>query len=180
MLAALAAPPDPGLDELLGAHAARIVRQEVLRHARAWAAAVAPDRAFEASTADAAAAALEGHDGPVLFVAPDVPGLDARVAEAALADLRGGAGFVVGPTTDGSLYLLAIPDAAPEHVALLGLAPDELFAAAAKLPEGLGMLRSERRLVTPADARALAADPGLALELAAPLAAGLDVRARRG
>lgn len=156
------------------------MRHEVLRHARAWAAAVAPGRAFEANTAGAAAAALEGHGGPVLFVAPDVPGIDTGLADAALADLADGAGIVVGPALDGTPYLVALPSAGPDELALLDVDRDGLFAAAAAMPEGLGMLRSERRLVTPADARALAADPGLALELALPLAAGLDVRARRG
>jgi surface antigen len=179
VLAALAHEPDPALDELLGAHAAQIVRQELLRQARRWAAAAAPGRAFEANTVGAAVAALEGHAGPVLFVAPDVPGIDARLAEHALEDLAAGAGIVVGPTNDGTPYLVGTPDLAPERLALLQMSREDLFAVVAGLEGGMGMLRSERRLVTPADARALAADPALALELALPLAAGLDVRARR-
>jgi hypothetical protein len=179
VLAALAHPPDPALDELLGAQAAQIIRAEVQRAVCAWAARVAPDRAYEATTAAAAAAALEGHEGPVLFVAGDVPEIRDSAASGALEDLRAGAEVVVGPTNDGTPYLLALPDAAPERLVLLDASRDELFAAAAAMAGGIGMLRSERRLVTPADARALAADPALPLELALPLAAGLDVRSRR-
>lgn len=153
----------------------------MLRIACAWAAAVAPGHAFEANTIGAAAAALEGHEGPVIFVAPDVPGLDERVGAAALEDLAAGAAFVVGPTNDGSPYLLAFPDASPERLALLEREHrEELFALAEGMEGGLGMVRSERRLVSPSDARALAADPALPVELALPLAAGLDVRRRRG
>jgi hypothetical protein len=42
----------------------------------------------------------------------------------------------------------------------------------------LAMLRSERRLVSPADARALAADPRAPLELSVLLSAGMPVRSR--
>jgi hypothetical protein len=155
------------------------VRREVVARARRWAAAAAPDRAFEATTVAAAVAALEGHEGPLLLVAPDVPGLDDRLAADALEDLAEGVGISVGPTTDGSPYLVALPSAAPELLALVELDREQLFGAVVGLEGGMGMLRSERRLVTPADARALAADPALALELALPLAAGLDVRSRR-
>jgi surface antigen len=155
------------------------VRREVLAVARRWVAAAAPDRAFEATTVGAAVAALEGHDGPLLLVAPDVPGLDDGLAAAALEDLADGVGISVGPTTDGSPYLVALPSAAPELLALVELNREELFAAVVGLEGGMGMLRAERRLVSPADARAFSADPSLAPELAAPLAAALDVRARR-
>jgi hypothetical protein len=179
VLGALGKPPDPALDELLGDQAAAIVRREVAGIARRWAAAAAPDRAFEATTVAAAVAALDGHDGPLLLVAPDVPGLDVGLTAAALEDLEAGAGIVVGPATDGSPYLVALPSADADRLALVELGREQLFAEVAGLEGGMGMLRCERRLVSPADARALAADPGLALELALPLAAGLDVRARR-
>ncbi len=179
MLGALGKPPDPQLDALLGDVAAGMLRREIAAGARRWAAAVAPGHAFEANTVGAAVAAVEGHDGPLLLVAPDVPRLDAGLAEAALGDLEAGAGISVGPATDGSPYLVALPAATPELLALVELDREQLFAAVASLEGGMGMLRSERRLVTPADARALAADPALPLELAAPLAAALDVRARR-
>ncbi|HEX6389008.1 MAG TPA: hypothetical protein VFZ89_06170 [Solirubrobacteraceae bacterium] len=179
MLGALGKGPDPALDELLGEVAAGIVRREVHAIARRWAAAVAPDRAFEANTVDAAVAAVAGHDGPLLLVAPDVPGLDEGLAAAALEDIEEGVGISVGPTNDGSPYLVALPSPSPELLGLVVLGREELFGAVAGLEGGMGMLRAERRLVTPADARALAADPSLAPELAAPLAAALDVRTRR-
>jgi len=179
VLGALSAAPDPALDELLGAQAAAIVRREIEATARRWAAAAAPGRAFEATTVAAAVAALEDHAGPLLLVASDVPGLDAGLAQAALDDLEAGVGISVGPTTDGSPYLVALPDTDPQRLALVELDREALFAAVVGLEGGMGMLRAERRLVTPADARAHAADPSLPLELALPLAAGLDVRARR-
>jgi hypothetical protein len=179
VLGALAAPRDASLDDLLGEVAARLVREELLRGARAWAADVAPGRAFEATTVAAAREGLAGWSGPVLLVAPDVPGLDARLARDALSDLEEGAGVVVGPTTDGTPYLVGLPSAGEDALALVSVSRDELFAMAAGMAGGLGMLRSERRLVSAADARALAADPATPLELAAPLGAGLDVRARR-
>ncbi len=179
MLGALSAKPDPALDELLGAQAAAIVRREVAGMARRWAAAAAPGLAFEATTVAAALAALGDHTGPLLLVAADVPGLDPGLALAALEDLEAGVGISVGPTTDGSPYLVALPDADPERLALVELDREALFAAVVGLDGGMGMLRAERRLVTAADARAHAADPALALELALPLAAGLDVRSRR-
>jgi hypothetical protein len=164
---------------LLGPEAAAIVRRELHAIARRWAAAAAPGRAFEATTLAAALAAIEGHDGPLLFVAPDVPCLDDTLAAAALEDLAAGAGISVGPTGDGSPYIVALPSADPALLALAELGRDELFAAVAGLDGGMGMLRAERRLASVADAQAFAADPALALELAVPLAAGLDVRARR-
>jgi hypothetical protein len=121
--------------------------------------------------ADAAAAvtALDGHAGPVLLVAPDVPGLDDRLARTALADLAAGAGLAMAPATDGRPFLLALARADPAlvHAAAGGLADRQ---AAAELIGGeFGLLRSERRLVTPGDARAFAADPLTPPELAALL-----------
>lgn len=55
---------------------------------------------------------------------------------------------------------MALASADPQLLALFdGHRPrDEIFAAATQLGE-VGLLRSERRLVTPEDARALALDP---------------------
>jgi len=159
VLYALAAPRDPGLDELLGEERATALRRELALRARRWAALVAPDVAFEATTIDAASMALHGHEGPVLLVAPDVPRLDPRLAPAALADLDDGALVVIGPSGDGSPFVVALPSADHEILALAGAG----FAALADDPRvgerGVGMLMSERRLVTPDDARAYAADP---------------------
>jgi hypothetical protein len=179
VLGALAKPLDPALDELLGPEAAGIARREVHAVARRFVAAAAPGKAFEANTVGAAVAAVAGHDGPLLLVASDVPGLDVSLATAALEDLADGVGISVGPSTDGSPYLVALPAAKPELLALIELDREQLFGAVVGLEGGMGMLRAERRLVSPSDARALAADPSLPLELAIPLAAALDVRTRR-
>jgi hypothetical protein len=178
VLASLAAPEDPALADVLGAVAAGALRRELAGRARRWAAAVAPGAAFEATTPGAALAALTGHDGPVLLVAPDVPGLDARLAEAALADLAGGAAMTFGPTTDGSFFLVGLPRADPALVEAVEGGFDAATARARADATELAMLRSERRLVSPADARALAADPRTPLELSLLLSAGLPVRSR--
>ena len=178
VLASLAAPADPALDDLLGAVAAAALRRELARRARRWAAAAAPGQAFEATTPDAALAALAGHPGPVLLVAPDVPGLDLRLAEAALADLAQGAAMTFAPTTDGSPFLVGLQRADASLVAAVEGGFDSAAARAREDRSELAMLRSERRLVTPADARALAADPQAPLELSLLLSVGFPVRSR--
>jgi hypothetical protein len=169
VVATLGAPADPALDEELGAERAGALRELLGRRALAWAAAHAP--VLHAAVADggAAVAALDGHAGPVLLVAPDVPGLDDRLARAALEDIAEGAGLAMAPATDGRPFLLVLARADPDLVraASDGL-PDR--QAAADLTEGeFGLLRSERRLVTPGDARAFAADPLTPPDLAALL-----------
>jgi hypothetical protein len=176
VLATLAAPADPGLDDLLGAGSAGGLRNAMAARARRWAAAVAPGRAYEANTAGAAIAALHGHTGPVLLAAPDVPGLDVRHAEIALGDLSAGALAAIAPATDATPFLLGFAHAEPELIELAGAA-FEALAQRIYAGEGiLGLLRSERRLVTPADARALAADPVAPEELLAFLRGHLTVR----
>ena len=169
VVASLAAAPDPALEDALGSARAAAVRSLLEDRALEWAAAHAP--ALNAAVPDATAAvgALEGHDGPVLLVAPDVPGLDDRLAGAALADLAAGAMLAMAPATDGRPFLVALAraDADLVRAAAAGL-PDR--QAAAELIDGdLGLLRSERRLVTPGDARAFAADPLTPPDLAALL-----------
>jgi hypothetical protein len=108
----------------------------------------------------------------VLLVAPDVPGLDDRIAQTALADLAAGSGLTMAPVTDGRAFLVGLASADPELVrqAAGGLRDRE---AAAALNNGeFGLLRSERRLVSPGDARAFAADPLTPPELAALLRPG--------
>ncbi len=173
---------DDSLALLLGAVAAGALRTQLRRDARRWAAATAGadgPGAFEASSVAAALAALSSHTGPVAFVAPDVPGLDAALTQALLSDLDDGVGVTFGPTFDGSPYLLATSTPDPELLALAAGHRDELFAAVAERGIAIGLLRSQRRLAGATDARALAADPATPLELGALLAAGLDVRARR-
>jgi hypothetical protein len=123
---------------------------------------------LHAAVTDAAAAleALAGHTGPVILLAPDVPGLDDRLAQAVLADLAAGAQLAMAPATDGRPFLVALAsaDAGLVRAAADGL-PGQLGAS--ELIDGdVGLLRSERRLVTPGDARAFAADPLTLPELA--------------
>ena len=115
MTAALGEAPDPVLDpELRAAIAAR---------AAAWAEAVAT--AGRAWVTDAAPAALSDllseHDGPVLLVAPDVPRLDAALADAALGDLAAGCLLSFAPATDATPFLLALAEPRWEALALLAL-----------------------------------------------------------
>jgi hypothetical protein len=191
VLSTLGAPADDSLAELLGPVAAGALRRELSRSVCRWAAATAgPDGpgAFEANSADAALAALTGHDGPVAFVAPDVPGLDEALSQALYGDLADGVGMTFAPTYDASPFLIATPTVDAELLVLAGRRDtgqrdtgqrDAMFAAVAARNVPIGMLRSERRLATAADARAAAADPRTPLELGVLLAAGLDVRARR-
>lgn len=170
ILSSLAAPEDPELVELLGAEVARALREELAARARRWAAAVAPDRAFEATSLDAARAALHGHAGPVLLAAPDVPGLDTRVAGAALDDLASGVDVVVGVTHDARPYLIGLPDIESELADLVeGEFGGGVLTRFAERGLTLGMVRHERRLATAADARALAIDPMAPADLAALL-----------
>jgi hypothetical protein len=157
----MAAPVDPGLDDLLGPEAAAEVRAELVAIARRWVAEVAPGRAFEATspTAAADAALVHGCDGPLLLVAPDVPWLDVALAEAALADLADGAPAAVAPSNDGTPYLIALEGPSHELVELVADGFEAIMARAGETGRAVGMLRNHRRLVTPADARALAADP---------------------
>ncbi|MFL5845892.1 MAG: hypothetical protein ACJ762_14485 [Solirubrobacteraceae bacterium] len=152
MLAALGEPHDPALDPALRAAVAAV--------AAGWAARTG--RALMAATAEEVGPLLAGHAGPVVLVAPDVPRLDDELAAAALSDIAAGCVLSFAPATDGKPYLLAFADARPEALALLTGADrrrEALFAEAMALGDEVGLLRSERRVVTPADARALALDP---------------------
>jgi glycosyltransferase A (GT-A) superfamily protein (DUF2064 family) len=172
VVAALGAAADPALEDALGADRARALRELLAERAAAW--ARAHGTALSAVVADAAAAveALRTHPGPVLLVAPDVPGLDDRIARTALADLAAGIGLTMAPATDGRPFLVGLASADPELVLqAAGGLPDR--EAAAALNDGeFGLLRSERRLVSPGDARAFAADPLTPPELAALLRPG--------
>jgi hypothetical protein len=170
IVGALAAPHDPELEALLGAEVLGRLRGELAARARRWAAAVAPGHAFEATSLDAAMAALHGHAGPVLLAAPDVPGLDPTLAGAALADLAHGCDLAIGVTHDARPFVIAAPR--PDADLLeLGFAPLAGGLPTTFAERGLtfGMLRHERRLATAADARALAIDPRAPLELASLL-----------
>ena len=159
VLDALGAPPDPELDRAVGPGAAQRLRRELRGVARRWAAALAPGHAFEATSPAAAALALDGHEGPVVLVAPDVPALGSAHARAVLDDLDAGTGLAVGSAHDGRPYLVVLASA--DHGLLDHVADgwEALMRVAAERDMGVAMLRPERRLVTAGDARALALDP---------------------
>lgn len=127
--------------------------------------------------AAATAAVFDVHSGPLLTVGTDLVRLHAGHAAAALADLRAGCHVTIGPTLDGGYYLIGLSEPRPRLFAL----PSEVWggpevwtatiAAAQADGLGLGLLRAERDLDTPADARALLADPSVPPDIAALLRA---------
>jgi glycosyltransferase A (GT-A) superfamily protein (DUF2064 family) len=159
VLDALGAPLDPELDRAVGPATAQRLRRELRAVACRWADALAPGRAFEATSAAAAALALDGHRGPVVFVSPDIPALGPAHARAVLDDLGAGTGLAVGTAHDGLPYLVALGNADPELLTLVSGDWEALMAAAAERGLQMAMLRAERRLARPGDARALALDP---------------------
>lgn len=125
--------------------------------------------------AAASARVLSMHPGPLLVVGTDLATLSAQHARAALEDLADGCDVCFGPAFDGGYYLVAL--AAPQP-RLFDLPRDawggpgvlELsLQAAATAGLSLGMLRGERDLDTPADARAALADPCFPADIAAVL-----------
>ena len=102
---------------------------------------------------------LAGHRGPVFLVAPDVPELGSQHLEAARSDLADGVLATLAPATDGRPFLVALVEPDDE---LLVAACDGFAALGPVLAEragAVGLMRSERRLQTLGDARALLADP---------------------
>jgi hypothetical protein len=155
---------------LLGPGTAEAIGAQLRARARRWAAAVAPDRAYEATSLNAAAAALHGHEGPVLLAAPDVPALDEAVARVALEDLTAGCDVVVGVAHDALPYLVALPRLDDDllELAVAGFAGG-ILPAFGERGVTLGMLAHHRRLATAGDARAFALDPLTPPDLAALL-----------
>lgn len=180
VLDALAAPEDPALVEFLGAERAARLRSVMCARARRWAARVAPEIAFEATSTGAVTAALEGHAGPVVLAAPDVPGLTVELARAALVDLEEGVALSLAQATDGVPFLLALPSVDEELLELVGAHRDKFFEVLVARGGGLGMLRAERRLVSPADVVALAADPCAPEEILEVLRGLPGLQVRRG
>ena len=138
--------------------------------ARRWAAAIAPEHAFEATSVEAAVVAVHGHAGPLLLAAPDVPALDVPVASQALADLAAGCDVVIGVAHDALPYLVAVPRPDDDLIdlAAAGFAGGVLQAFSDR-GLTLGMLAHHRRLATAADARAFALDPLTPPDIAALL-----------
>jgi glycosyltransferase A (GT-A) superfamily protein (DUF2064 family) len=123
-----------------------------------------------ARLADAAARVFARHTGPLLIVWPDLPRLHRAHATAALGDLECGCDVVLGPAVEGGLYLIGIARPLPRLFALPEQAwrsPDVMavgLAAAREAGLEIGILRVERALHRPADARAALADPLLPAE----------------
>jgi hypothetical protein len=95
----------------------------------------------------------------VVFVSPDIPALGPAHARAVLDELGAGTGLAVGTAHDGLPYLVAFADADPDLLTLVSSGWEALMAAAAERSLEMAMLRAERRLAHPGDARALALDP---------------------
>jgi glycosyltransferase A (GT-A) superfamily protein (DUF2064 family) len=139
-----------------------VLRERALAWARGAAGGAEP---LQARRADDLPDLLAGHEGPVLLVAPDVPGLSGHHLAAVLDDLAAGVLMSSGPSGDGTPCVVALARAEPGLLALAGARFDQLAAAALELGGELGMLRAERRLVTVADALAIRADPQAPPEL---------------
>jgi CTP:molybdopterin cytidylyltransferase MocA len=169
VVASLAAPADPEFAALLGAPGVAAVQAALWDRARRWAHDVAPEHAYEATSLDAAAAAVHDHTGPVLLAAPDVPALSARHAAAGIDDLAAGCLLSLARATDGRPFLIAVPRMDDELLELAGALFDRVIRVASVAGRDIGMISVERRLATVGDARALMADPLAPPELVALL-----------
>jgi hypothetical protein len=143
------------------------LEQELRGRARRWADELAPGGVFPTAggVGEAVAGRFAGGEGPVLVVWPELVRWRSDHATGALDDLADDCEISVGPMFDGGFYLVAFARPVP---ALLDL-PDEAWQArdpiglvadaALRSGLGIGLLRTERGLRTPADVSALLADP---------------------
>jgi glycosyltransferase A (GT-A) superfamily protein (DUF2064 family) len=143
------------------------LKQELVGRARRWADELAPGGVFptSAGVGECVAGLFAGGTGPVFVVWPELPRWRSDHATGALDDLADDCEISVGPMFDGGFYLVAFARPVPALVALpddawrtrdpIGLAAD----AAQRSGLGIGLLRTERGLRTPADVKALLADP---------------------
>lgn len=102
-------------------------------------------------------ALVGGHDGAVLLVAPDVPGLSEHHLAAALDDLAAGVVLAFAPGMEGRPFLLGLRDAGGLELLADGI--DGLAGAARAAGGEVGLIRPERRLAGVGDAQACAVDP---------------------
>lgn len=162
----LAAPSDDALRGAIGPERHERLRALLRERTLAWAREAAGGaEPLEVAFGDELADRLGGESGPLLLVAPDVPGLSRAHAEGALGDLEAGVLLTTALSGDGSPFLVGLGRPEPELLAAIGDSFDALAATAVRLGGEVGMLRPERRLTTPADARALLADPTAPPEL---------------
>jgi glycosyltransferase A (GT-A) superfamily protein (DUF2064 family) len=165
VLDALAAPRDAQLRAALGPDVDDRLQRVLRERALAWARRArdggggAAGIALELAAAHQLEGELAGHAGPVLLVAPDVPGLSGHHLAAARDDLAAGVALSIAATGDGTPFLIVLARPAPALLAVVGAPFEDVAAAALALGGELGMLRAERRLATLADARAVRADP---------------------
>jgi hypothetical protein len=172
VLDALAAPADPELRARLGPEIDDHLRHVLRERAMAWARRAADGaEPLVAARTDQLEALLAGHDGPVVLVAPDVPGLSEHHLGAVREDLAAGVLVSTAPSGDGTPCVVALARPEPRLLAVAGGTFDAIAAAALEAGGELGMLRAERRLATVADALALRADPVAPPELRDLLAA---------
>ncbi|MCW3066772.1 MAG: hypothetical protein JWN32_3944, partial [Solirubrobacterales bacterium] len=128
-----------------------------------------------AGAMDAAASLFAAGHGPVLLAGAECPVLSAVHAKAALDDLEHECDLVIGPMFGGGWYLLGLSRPLPDLASLPADSwdsPDVMaLAVVAAQNAGLeiGLLRPERRLLTPADYRAAAVDPLVPAEVRAVL-----------
>lgn len=122
-------------------------------------------------TAAACAHVFAAGERPVLIIWPDLPRLSTTHAANALDDLCDGCDVVLGPVYEGGLYLIGVARPTPALFTLPERAwrsPELVAVAVAAARDAgleIGLLRAERALHRPADARAALADPLLAPEL---------------
>lgn len=130
----------------------------------------------EARLSDALTRASGDDDVPLLVIGTDLPALSGAHADAAREDLLAGCDVSVGPAMSGGFYLLCMrPSTVHVFAQPLPSAREAGLIAGVLAAVGagglsVGLLRSERDLHTPDDARALLADPLLPDELRAALA----------
>lgn len=122
-------------------------------------------------TAAASAHVYAGGERPLLILWPDLARLAPEHAGGALDDLSAGCDVVLGPVFDGGLYMIGVSRPMPALFSLPERAwrSPEVVALAVQAANQagleIGLLRAERALHRPSDARAALADPLLAPEL---------------
>jgi uncharacterized protein len=115
--------------------------------------------------ADAVGRVSAHSGGPIFILWPDLARFSASIEKAVRIDLSDGADLVLGPVFDGGYYLIALARPLPSLFAMpesVWRGPDsfnQVLKAAHETGLEVGMLRGERALHRPADARAALADP---------------------
>jgi glycosyltransferase A (GT-A) superfamily protein (DUF2064 family) len=111
-------------------------------------------------------AVLRAHrDEPLVVIDPALPVWSPELAAAALSDLQHGCALAIGPIFDGGFYLVALAEPVPGLADLTDEdlagrhAMNALIELTVRDELEVGLLRTQRGLRTPADVRALLADP---------------------